>query len=144
MGHCWSKFLRIFKCLYGDSKDEEELYSELTSKNVHIITNIQSWEEKLTEATRDGKILVANFSTPWSGPCRSIASTYGELADKYPSLMFLTVDVDTLAEFSTSWEISATPTFFFIKEGRQVDKFVGADKVQLPKKIAAVANATRV
>ncbi|TYJ31424.1 hypothetical protein E1A91_A06G197100v1 [Gossypium mustelinum] len=120
MGHCWSKFLRIFKCLYGDSKDEEELYLELTSKNVHIITTIQSWEEKLTEATRDGKILVANFSTPWSGPCRSIAPTYGELADKYPSLMFLTVDVDTLAEFSTSWEISATPTFFFIKEGRQV------------------------
>lgn len=52
--------------------------------------------------------------------------------------------VAIMQEFSTSWEISATPTFFFIKEGRQVDKFVGADKVQLPKKIAAVANANKV
>ena len=45
-----------------------------------------------------------------------------------------------MQEFSTSWDINATPTFFFLKDGRQVDKFVGADKVDLPKKIAAVAN----
>ncbi|XVF00397.1 hypothetical protein REPUB_Repub03eG0282100 [Reevesia pubescens] len=71
---------------------------------------------------------------------RSIAPTYCELADKYPSFMFLTLDVDALAELSTSWDISATPTFFFLKDGRLVDKFVGADKVELPKKIATVAN----
>ncbi|XP_039060034.1 thioredoxin H4-1-like [Hibiscus syriacus] len=112
---------------------------EPASKNIHHITTIQSWEESLTEATRDGKTLVANFSAPWSAPCKSIAPVYSELADKYTSLMFLTVDVDALAEFSNSWEISATPTFIFIKEGRQVDKFVGADKVELKKKIAAVA-----
>ena len=41
--------------------------------------------------------LVANFSAPWSGPCRSIAPTYCELANKYPSFMFLTVNVDVLA-----------------------------------------------
>lgn len=46
-----------------------------------------------------------------------------------------------MQEFSTtSWDINATPTFFFLKDGRQIDKFVGADKVELPKKIAAVAN----
>lgn len=46
-----------------------------------------------------------------------------------------------MQEFSTtSWDINATPTFFFLKDRRQIDKFVGADKVELPKKIAAVAN----
>ncbi|KAK8516918.1 hypothetical protein V6N12_032118 [Hibiscus sabdariffa] len=88
---------------------------------------------------KETRRLVANFSAPWSAPCKSIAPTYGELADKYNSLIFLTVDVDALAEFSNSWEISATPTFIFIKEGKQVDKFVGADNVELKKKIAAVA-----
>ncbi|XP_022764243.1 thioredoxin H4-1-like [Durio zibethinus] len=159
MGHRWTKvsrlkqadynaknnafdFLQFFKCRMGDVKDHQDRHVEFASRNVHHITTIQSWEEKLTEATRDGKILVANFSAPWSGPCRSIAPIYCELADKYPSFMFLTVDVDALAEFSTSWDINATPTFFFLKDGRQVDKFVGADKVELPKKIAAVANLT--
>ncbi|KAK8575808.1 hypothetical protein V6N12_063462 [Hibiscus sabdariffa] len=143
------------------------VHSSCSSSSVLKETR-RSWEEKLEEATRDGKIvspftfyppiciecpsfcvphcfqtcfqqLVANFSAPWSAPCKSIAPTYGELADKYNSLIFLTVDVDALAEFSNSWEISATPTFFFIKEGKQVDKFVGADNVELKKKIAAVA-----
>ncbi|KAK6233367.1 hypothetical protein QUC31_005773 [Theobroma cacao] len=157
MGHRWTKvtrskqavykakknafdFLQFFKCHNKDCKDHQARCVGLACRNVHHITTIQSWEAKLTEATRDGKILVANFSTPWSGPCRSIAPTYCELADKYSSLMFLTVDVDELAELSTSWDINATPTFFFLKDGRQVDKFVGADKVELPKKIAAIAN----
>ncbi|KAK8674776.1 hypothetical protein V6N13_032879 [Hibiscus sabdariffa] len=157
MGQCWSKvspkttvcnaenngfhFLQFFKCPKRNKKGKQQqaLCPEVASKNVHLITTKQSWEEKLEEATRDGKILVANFSAPWSAPCKSIAPTYGELADKYNSLIFLTVDVDALAEFSNSWEISATPTFFFIKEGKQVDKFVGADNVELKKKIAAVA-----
>ncbi|XP_022744194.1 thioredoxin H-type-like [Durio zibethinus] len=140
MGHRWTKFLQFFKCRNLGVKDHQPRSVELAGRNVHYITTIQSWEVKLTESTRDGKILVANFSAPWSAPCRSIAPTYCELADKYPSLIFLTVDVDALAEFSTSWDISATPTFFFLKDGRQVDKFVGADEVELPKKIAAVAN----
>ncbi|XWS08395.1 hypothetical protein CRYUN_Cryun41cG0076100 [Craigia yunnanensis] len=132
--------LAVLKCRYVDVKDHQAWSVELAGRNVHHITTIQSREAKLTEATRDGKILVANFSAPWSGPCRSIAPIYCELAEKYPSFMFLTVDVDALAEFSTSWDINATPTFFFLKDGRQVDKFVGADKVELPKKMAAVAN----
>ncbi|XVE86017.1 hypothetical protein DITRI_Ditri18aG0002500 [Diplodiscus trichospermus] len=152
MGHKWTKvnrfipktmpfyFLQFFRCHYADVKDHQEQNVEFASKNVHYINTIQSWEEKLTEATRDGKMLVANFSSPWSGPCRSIAPIYCELADKYPSFMFLTVDVDALAELSTSWDINATPTFFFLEDGRQVDKFVGADKVELRKKMAAVAN----
>ncbi|OMO89964.1 Thioredoxin [Corchorus olitorius] len=136
-------FVQYFNCHNKDGKDHQAQREGLVSKNVHRITTLESWEAKQTEATRDGKILVANFSTPWSAPCRSIEKTYCELADNYPSLMFVTVDIDELAEFSTSWDISATPTFFFLKDGRQVDKFVGADKVELPKKIAAIANGSR-
>ncbi|KAJ4844163.1 hypothetical protein Tsubulata_022646, partial [Turnera subulata] len=41
-------------------------------------------------------------------------------------------------ELSTSWEIKATLTFFFLKEGGQVEKLVGADKVELQKKTAVI------
>lgn len=46
-----------------------------------------------------------------------------------------------LQEFSTSWDIKATPTFFFLRNGREVDKLVGANKEELRRKVAGVANS---
>ncbi|XP_059627860.1 thioredoxin H4-1-like [Cornus florida] len=136
MGNCLAK-------LSGQKNDNDEcITGDFTSKNVHLITTIQSWEEKLSEANRDGKIVVANFSAAWCNPCRVIAPAYCDLADKYRSMIFLTVDVDELTEFSTSWDIKATPTFFFLKDGRQVDKLVGANKHELQKKAAVIAEST--
>ncbi|KAL5537756.1 hypothetical protein UlMin_044669 [Ulmus minor] len=99
---------------------------------------MDSWETKLTEACRDEKIVVANFSTKWCKACKTIAPTYSEIADKYSSILFLTVDVDELKELSTKWDIKATPTFFFFKGGRSVDKLEGANKEDLQKKTAAL------
>lgn len=45
-----------------------------------------------------------------------------------------------LQELSTVWGINATPTFFFLKEGRTVDKLVGANKEELQKKAAAMTD----
>ena len=45
-----------------------------------------------------------------------------------------------MQELSTSWDINATPTFYFLKDGRQVDKLVGANKSDLQKKVAAMTD----
>ncbi|PIA38516.1 hypothetical protein AQUCO_02700013v1 [Aquilegia coerulea] len=108
--------------------------------NVQLVTTKEGWDEKLSEASRLGKIVVANFSATWCGPCRIIAQLYSELSEKYPSLMFLAVDVDELTEFSSSWDIRATPTFFFLRDGKQIDKLVGANKPELQKKIVTFAD----
>lgn len=44
-------------------------------------------------------------------------------------------------DFSTSWDIKATPTFFFLRDGQQVDKLVGANKPELEKKITAIVDS---
>jgi thioredoxin 1 len=46
-----------------------------------------------------------------------------------------------LQDFSSSWDIRATPTFFFLKNGQQVDKLVGANKPELEKKVEAIASS---
>jgi hypothetical protein len=46
-----------------------------------------------------------------------------------------------LQDFSASWEIKATPTFFFLRDGQQVDKLVGANKPELHKKITAILDS---
>ncbi|KAK4342594.1 hypothetical protein RND71_038410 [Anisodus tanguticus] len=133
----------LFPCIKSHSAsdgDDSAHNVEFAGGNVCLITTKESWDQKLAEANKEGKIVIANFSASWCGPCRMIAPFYCELSEKYLSLMFLTVDVDELTEFSSSWDIKATPTFFFLKEGEQIDKLVGANKPELQKKITAIAD----
>ena len=68
-----------------------------------------------------------------SGHCIPVAKS---LIDSSSFLSFVS------QEFSSSWDIQATPTFFFLKNGQQVDKLVGANKPELEKKVAAVAGGS--
>ncbi|XVE84312.1 hypothetical protein DITRI_Ditri17bG0002900 [Diplodiscus trichospermus] len=120
-----------------DQADSEQ-HVEFVGGNVHLVTSKEDWDQKLSEAKSYGKIVIANFSATWCGPCRMLAPFYCDLSEKYPSLMFLVIDVDELTEFSTSFDIKATPTFFFLKDGQQIDKLVGANKPELMKKINAI------
>ncbi|KAG4131493.1 hypothetical protein ERO13_D09G215300v2 [Gossypium hirsutum] len=126
MGLCFSK---------GNRADSDQ-HVEFVGGNVQPVTSKEDWDQKLSEAKRDGKIVIANFSAAWCGPCRMLAPFYCELSEKHPSLMFL-------LEFSSSWDIQATPTFFFLKDGQQIDKLVGANKPELQKKITAVLDSVK-
>lgn len=48
---------------------------------------------------------------------------------------------DLLQDFSSSWDIKATPTFFFLKNGQQIGKLVGANKPELQKKITSILDS---
>ncbi|CAN6326822.1 unnamed protein product [Urochloa humidicola] len=126
----------------GKARRDDEDKLDFKGGNVHIITSKEGWDQKIAEANRDGKTVVANFSASWCGPCRVIAPVYAEMSKTYPQLMFLTIDVDDLMDFSSSWDIRATPTFFFLKNGQQIDKLVGANKPELEKKVLAVAEGS--
>ncbi|KAH9308789.1 hypothetical protein KI387_036700, partial [Taxus chinensis] len=109
--------------------------------NVHIINSKQEWEAKIFEATTNGKIAVVDFTAAWCGPCKMIAPFYSELSEKYPQLLFLKVDVDDMADLTATWDVRAMPTFIFIKDGKQIDKLVGANKPELEKKVINYATA---
>ncbi|TVU21642.1 hypothetical protein EJB05_31292 [Eragrostis curvula] len=133
------KFLRC--CCTAKQHGDDEDKIKFGGGNVHVVTSKEDWDQKVSEANKDGKIVVANFSATWCGPCRVISPLYAEMSQTYPQFMFLTIDVDELMDFSSSWDIRATPTFFFLKNGKQVDKLVGANKPELEKKVAALAGA---
>ncbi|KAL9227854.1 hypothetical protein vseg_003497 [Gypsophila vaccaria] len=132
MGLCVSK--------QGNDRDDSS-HLVIPGGKVDLVTTKETWEEKLVQASRLGKIVLANFSAGWCGPCKIIAPYYCELSEKYPSLMFLTIDVDELCDLSTSYDIKATPTFFFLKDGKQIEKLVGSNKAELVKKITAVVDS---
>ncbi|XP_020977259.1 thioredoxin H-type isoform X1 [Arachis ipaensis] len=130
-------------CLDKDESTDthSDQHVELASGNVKLISSTEAWEQKLEEATRDGKTVILNFSATWCGPCKMIAPYYCELSEKFTSIVFLIVDVDELSDFAATWDIKATPTFFFFQNGQQVDKLVGANKPELQKKIAAITDS---
>ncbi|XP_019099730.1 PREDICTED: putative thioredoxin H10 [Camelina sativa] len=128
-------------CSNNNNKNKTQTRSQHGSKGkVHPVSRIEKWEEKITEANSNGKILVVNFSAPWCVPCKKIEPVFRELASRYPSMIFVTVDVEELAEFSNEWNVEATPTVVFLKDGRQMDKLVGAETSELQKKTAAAAD----
>ena len=51
-------------------------------------------------------------------------------------MVFLKVDIDEARDVAVHWNISSVPTIFFIRNGYEVDKVVGADKIALERKIA--------
>ncbi|KAH9547920.1 hypothetical protein CY35_11G060200 [Sphagnum magellanicum] len=98
------------------------------------------WESKIQEAKHAGKVIVVDFTATWCGPCRVMSPIFVELSKKYPTLIFLKVDVDEVADVASEWDIRAMPTFLFIKDGKQVDNIVGANKVELEKKVQHYAS----
>ncbi|KAK9741877.1 hypothetical protein RND81_03G134900 [Saponaria officinalis] len=132
MGQCWTRLCK------RPCKRQHVLGGKVCQ-----VTKQETWEEKLAEAKQDGKIVVVKFSASWCKPCKEIAAPYRELADKYSSsLLFLAVDVDEMAELSSSWDIKATPTFYFLRGGQPMDKLVGSNKLELQKKIATIVDLT--
>ncbi|CAA7028818.1 unnamed protein product [Microthlaspi erraticum] len=120
------------------SQARSQTRAHLLKGRVHAITRIEKWEEKIA-AKSNGNILVVNFKASWCLPCRKLAPIYQELASTYTSMIFVTIDVEELAEFSNEWNVEATPTVVFLKDGRQMDKLVGGDAEELQKKTAAAA-----
>ncbi|KAG5399814.1 hypothetical protein IGI04_014421 [Brassica rapa subsp. trilocularis] len=93
---CCTKLWSCICCCCSNNKARAR--SQHGSKeNVYSISRIEKWEEKITEANNNGKILVVYFSAPWCVPCKKIEPVFRELASRYPSMIFVTIDVEELA-----------------------------------------------
>ncbi|CAL5373280.1 unnamed protein product [Camellia sinensis] len=101
---------------------------------------VDSWNEQLQKDNDSKKLVVIDFTASWCGPCRFIAPFLAELAKKLPTVTFLKVDVDELESVAKDWAVEAMPTFMFLKEGKLVDKVVGAKKDELQQTIAKHMN----
>ncbi|CAK9166748.1 unnamed protein product [Ilex paraguariensis] len=96
-------------------------------------------DSKLSAATRTSCLAILYFTAAWCGPCRFISPVYTSLAGKYPKVVFLKADIDEAKDVAARWNISSVPTFFFLKNGKEVDKVVGADKSSLERMIVQYA-----
>ncbi|WOK97128.1 thioredoxin H1-like [Canna indica] len=97
--------------------------------------SLSEWNRQIQLANESKKLVVIDFTATWCGPCRMIAPFLAELAKKFPSVIFLKVDVNELKRVAMDCEIEALPTILYVKDGTIIDRTVGSRKDELPRKI---------
>ncbi|PNY10560.1 TPR repeat-containing thioredoxin TDX-like protein [Trifolium pratense] len=117
-------------------KDGTSLYFLLPDGEVIDIHSVGDLETKLSAASKTSRLAILYFTATWCGPCHYISPLYTSLAGKYRRVVFIKVDIDKAVDIAARWNISSVPTFFFVKNGKEVDSVVGADKNTLERKIA--------
>lgn len=102
---------------------------------VNITT--ESWDGEVIKS--DLPVMV-DFWAPWCGPCKMIAPTIEELAGEYDGkLKVCKINTDENPEVSSQNQIMGIPSLLFFKDGKLVDKIVGAaSKKQFKEKIDAI------
>ena len=91
----------------------------------------------VTDATFESDVLksdtpvLVDFWAEWCGPCKMIGPVFVKMADEFPNIEFIKVDVDEAEDIAASQEVSAMPTFKFYKGGAKIDELVGANAEKL-------------
>ena len=76
---------------------------------------------------KSDKPVVVDFWAEWCGPCRMIAPIMDEMSKEYSGKALITkCDVDNSPAVASRFGIRNIPTVLFIKDGKVVDKQVGA------------------
>jgi thioredoxin 1 len=90
-----------------------------------------------TEVLTSNQLTVIDFWAEWCGPCRAIGPIIEELAKDYVGKVNVgKVNVDHNPQLSMNYGITSIPAILFIKDGKVVDKLVGAQpKGNFVKKI---------
>ncbi|KAK9925137.1 hypothetical protein M0R45_033474 [Rubus argutus] len=93
------------------------------------------WQLHFNSIKETSKLLVIDFSASWCGPCRLIEPAIHAMAAKFTDVDFAKIDVDELSDVSQEFGVQAMPTFVLLKNGKEVDRVVGAKKDELEKKV---------
>jgi thioredoxin 1 len=79
------------------------------------------------EMIRNHPLVVVDCWAPWCAPCHMVAPVVEEMARDYAGrILFGKLNVDENHEVATRYQIMGIPTLLVFKNGKLVDRIVGA------------------
>ncbi|HYM39877.1 MAG TPA: thioredoxin [Thermoplasmata archaeon] len=93
----------------------------MASKPIHVT------DAEFDKVVKEQPYVVVDFWAEWCAPCRAIAPTIEELAQKYDGkVTFAKVNSDENPKAVNQYMVMGIPTLLFFKAGKLVDQVVGA------------------
>jgi len=84
-------------------------------------------DDNFNNVIESGKPVVIDFWATWCGPCRMVSPIIEELEQTYGDRAIVgKADVEEATELTAQFGVRNIPTVVFIKDGKVVDKVVGA------------------
>ena len=73
------------------------------------------------------KLVIVDFWATWCGPCRMLSPLLDEVEEEMADkVTVVKVNVDDADEIAYRYRIMSIPTLIFFKDGKMVDRTVGA------------------
>jgi thioredoxin 1 len=112
--------------------------------NIPVHVSDDAFEKTILQATLP---VLVDFWAPWCGPCKMIAPAVEELAKEYDGKALVAkVNTDNDPLWASRFGIQGIPTLIIFKNGKEVDRVVGAVRKDVLKgkleKAVAVVPAT--
>ena len=81
--------------------------------------------------------VIIDFYADWCGPCKMMSPVVEELAKEYEGKAKIAkVNIDQEPEIAEKYDVMSIPNFVFIKNGKLVDRQIGATaKAKLVQKL---------
>lgn len=88
------------------------------------------------------QLVVLHFSAAWAPQCKQMNEVMEELSKdaQYSNVQFVQLEAEDLPDVSEKYEITAVPTFIFIKNKAQIDRIDGAKAADLTKKVKLLSS----
>jgi thioredoxin 1 len=83
-------------------------------------------QEAFETFVKESKLALIDFGALWCGPCKKLVPTIDELNEELTDISFAKVDIDVLPSVTEDFEVEGVPTLVLFKDGKEVDRKVGA------------------
>lgn len=115
------------KCGRCGEKLETISTNQQDSKPINITD--QTFEREVLQAT--GRPILVDCWAPWCGPCRMIAPALDQLAaESNGNYRIAKLNVDENPQTSSRFQIASIPTMLIFKDGKLIDRLIGAQPKQ--------------